>query len=41
VPETIEAEVDAVVRLLRELFGLDCGRDEVTAQVRNLHATAG
>lgn len=41
VPSTLEAEVDAVVRLLRELFGLDCGRDEVTAQVRALHATAG
>jgi hypothetical protein len=40
-PGGLAAEVDAVRRLLRELFGLDCGRDEIEAQVRRVAATAG
>jgi hypothetical protein len=41
VPGTVATEVDAVRRLIRELFGLDCGRDEIEVQVRRVGATAG
>jgi hypothetical protein len=41
VPGGVQAEVDAVARLIRELFGLDCGHDEIEAQVRRVAATAG
>jgi AAA domain-containing protein len=34
----LAAEVDAVRRLLRELFGLDCARDQIETQVRRLDA---
>jgi hypothetical protein len=40
VPGGLQAEVDAVARLVRELFGLDCGRDQIEAQVRGVAATA-
>lgn len=41
VPGGVQAEVDAVGRLIRELFGLDCGHDEIEAQVGRVAATAG
>jgi hypothetical protein len=41
VPGTVAKEVDAVRRLIRELFGLDCGRDEIEVQVLRVGATAG
>jgi hypothetical protein len=40
-PAGLAAEVDAVRRLIRELFGLDCARDQIEAQVRRLDAHGG
>jgi hypothetical protein len=40
-PAGLAAEVDAVRRLIRELFGLDCAREQIEAQVRRLDAAGG
>jgi hypothetical protein len=41
VPRTLAAEIDAVRRLIRELFGLDCGSAEIETYLRGLGGPAG
>jgi len=41
VPGTLAAEIDAVRRLIRELFGLDCSSAEIETSLRGLGGRAG
>jgi len=41
VPATLAAEIDAVRRLIRELFGLDCSSAEIETSLRGLGRPAG